>query len=88
MFRRVKFLRREISYDCVVIEGYQTKTKTSYGKLSFHYATIGSWLRICLFESIQKDCAVLTWNQVFRGVAKATLTKWYQINCECVMVKF
>ena len=34
--RRVKFLRMEISYDCVVIEGYRTRIKKSYGKLSFH----------------------------------------------------
>ena len=35
--RRVKFLRIEISYDCVLIEGYRTRTKKSYGKLSFDY---------------------------------------------------
>ena len=28
--------KNEISYDCIVIEGYQTTTKKSYGKLSFH----------------------------------------------------
>ena len=33
--QRMKFLRIEITYDCVVIEGYRTRTKTSYGKLSF-----------------------------------------------------
>ena len=37
MLPRVKFLRIEISYDCVVIKGYQTRTKKYYnGKLSFH----------------------------------------------------
>ena len=41
----------EISYDCVVIEGYRTRTKKSYGELSFHKSAIGSWLRICFFES-------------------------------------
>ena len=30
--QRVKFFRKEISFDCVVIEGY--RTKTSHGKLS------------------------------------------------------
>ena len=33
--QRIKFLRIEISYDCVVIEGYRTWTERSYGKLSF-----------------------------------------------------
>ena len=32
--QRVKFLRIEISYDCVVIEGY--RTKKDHGKLPFH----------------------------------------------------
>ena len=31
-----KALKSEISYDCVVIEGHKTRTKKSYGKLSFH----------------------------------------------------
>ena len=34
--RRVKILRIEISYDCVVIKGYRTRSKKSYGKLSLH----------------------------------------------------
>ena len=54
----MKFLRIENSYDCVVIEGYRTRTKKSYGKLSFHKSAIGSWLRIGLFES--KDHIVLS----------------------------
>ena len=33
---RVKFLRIENSYDCVVIEGYWTRTKKSYWELLFH----------------------------------------------------
>ena len=32
----MKFPRIEISYDCVVIEGDQNRTKKYYGKLSFH----------------------------------------------------
>ena len=53
-----KALKNEISYDYVVIEGYRTRTKKSYGKLSFHISAIGSWLRICFFES--KDRIVLS----------------------------
>ena len=54
----MNFFRIEISYDCVVVEGYGTRTKKSYGKLSFHLSAISSWLRICLFES--KDRTVLS----------------------------
>jgi len=32
----MKFLRIEVFYDCVVIEGYRTRTKKPYGKLSVH----------------------------------------------------
>ena len=53
----MKFLRIEISYDCAVIEGYPTRAKKSYGKLFVHQSAVGSWLRICLFQS--KDRIVL-----------------------------
>ena len=49
----MKFPRIEISYDCVVIEGYQTRTKKYYGKLS----------TLSLFKS--KDCIVLSMEPSF-----------------------
>ena len=54
----MKILRIEISYDRVVIEGYRTGIKKSYGKLFFHETAKGSSLRIRLFES--KDSIVLS----------------------------
>ena len=43
-----KALKSEISYNCVVIEGYETET--SYGELSFHQSEISSWLWTCLSQ--------------------------------------
>ena len=78
----MKFLRIEISYDCVVIEGYRTRTKKSYEKLSFHESAIGSWSRICLFES--KDRIVLC----TAAVNTQNDTDLLVPDCKFVMVKF
>ena len=78
--RRMKFFRIDISYDCVVIEGYPTRTKKSYGKLSFHYSAIGSWLIIYLFESKDRIVLVITEPGFPRCTQSDTdLAIWYQI---------
>ena len=53
---RVKFLRIEISYDYVVNGGYGTRTKNSYGKLSFPF----SWIYIFFKFSLLYHLPFLT----------------------------
>ena len=78
--QRMKFLRIEISYDCVVIDGYRTRTKRSYVKLSFHHAAICSWLRICMFKS--KDRIVVSTEPIFSRCRQNDTP-----DCKFVMVK-
>ena len=46
-FEKLWRLKSEISYDCIVIEGYRTRTKSPME--SFPCA-FGSWLRICSMQ--------------------------------------
>ena len=81
--RRVKFLRIEImSYDCVVTEGYRTRTKKSYRKLSFHWSAIGSWL------SKKKPHSFKYGTRLSAVYAKWHWSMWYQIlSVSCLSFK-
>ena len=83
---RLKFIRIEISYNCRFIEGYWTRNIISCRKRSFYKATVGSWLRMWLFEA--KDCLVFSTDQPFRGVGKVTPTYLVPYYCKCAVVKF